>query len=51
MKAIDETVEANISSPFDIKEKKRFFAIKSPSKIFMESLKNIDAFKEGEHVF
>lgn len=49
MKAIDETVEENISSPFEIKEKKRFFAIKSPSKLFME--KNIDAFKEGEHVF
>ena len=49
MKAIDEIVEANISSLFEIKEKKRFFAIKSPSKLFME--KNIDAFKEGKHVF
>ena len=49
MKAIEETTRANISSPFEIKEKKRFFEIKSPSKLFME--KNIDAFKEGKHVF
>lgn len=49
MKSIEETVEANISSPFEIKEKKRIFAIKSPSKLFHE--KNIDAFKEGKHVF
>lgn len=45
MKAIEETVEVNISSPFEIKEKKRFFEIKSPSKTFMKT--NIDAFKEG----
>lgn len=49
MKAIEETTGANISSLFEIKEKKRFFAIKSPSKIFIES--NIDAFKEVKHVF
>ena len=44
MKAIEETVETNISSPFEIKEKKRFFATKSPSKIFMET--GIDFFKK-----
>lgn len=43
MKAIEETVETNISSPFEIK-KKRFFNIKSPSKIFMET--GIDFFKK-----
>ena len=42
MKAIEEEIEINISSPFEVKNKNRLFKSKSPSKIFREI--NIDDF-------
>lgn len=47
MKAIEEEIGINISSPFEIKKKNRLFKSKSPSKIFRET--NIDFLKNWQN--